>query len=213
MSLHELRRSYRRESLLEAAAGDDPIALFRRWFAVARETEQILEPNAMALSTVGVDGRPDARMVLLKELDERGAFVFYTNRESAKGRELDALPEAALVFWWEPLERQVRVRGAVEQTTEEETRAYFATRPRESRLGAWASRQSREASGREQLEAQFDEARRAHAGEDIPVPPWWGGYRILPAEIEFWQGRDGRLHDRLRYDRTDAGWTRRRLQP
>lgn len=212
MSLHELRRSYRRESLLESDAGDDPIALFRRWFAVARDTEQILEPNAMTLATVGLDGRPDARMVLLKELDDGGAFVFYTNRESAKGREIEALPEAALVFWWEPLERQVRVRGSVEETTEAETRAYYATRPVESRLGAWASRQSREASGREQLEHQLEEARRTH-GDDIPVPPWWGGYRIRPVEIEFWQGRDGRLHDRLRYERDGAGWTRRRLQP
>lgn len=215
MSLHELRRSYRREALLEDDAGDDPIALFGRWFATARSTEAILEPNAMTLATVGTDGAPDARMVLLKEIDEAGRFVFYTNRESAKGEQIAARPDAALVFWWEPLERQVRVRGGVSQTTEEETRAYYETRPVDSRLGAWASRQSRDATGRAQLEQQFAEARASHPGEAIPVPPWWGGYRVEPRSIEFWQGRDGRLHDRIRFEREAAGaaWSRRRLQP
>ncbi len=213
MSLHELRRSYRREALLEQDAGDDPIALFGRWFATARETEAILEPNAMALATVGPEGAPDARMVLLKELDVEGRFVFYTNRESTKGAHLEGRPEAALVFWWEPLERQVRVRGAVSQTTAEETRAYYGTRPIESRWGAWASRQSREAADRAQLERQLAEVRAAHPGEEVPVPPWWGGYRVTPATIEFWQGRDGRLHDRLLFERDGDRWSRRRLQP
>jgi pyridoxamine 5'-phosphate oxidase len=212
MAFRELRQSYRQGSLLEGDAGDDPIALFLAWIAEARDSGAILEPNAMTLATADADGTPSARMVLLKEADA-GGFVFYTNRESRKGAELDGRGRAALVFWWEPLERQVRVEGAVERTSDEETASYYATRPRESRIGAWASRQSQPVDDRASLEARFAEADAAHPGDDVPVPPWWGGYRVVPDAIEFWQGRMGRMHDRLRYERFGAGWTRVRLQP
>lgn len=213
MAFHEMRRAYREGELAEAAAGDDPIALFRAWIEEARGSGAVLEPNAMTLATAGPDGTPSARMVLLKEVADDGAFVFYTNRESRKGAELAARPEAALVFWWEALERQVRVEGAVEPTTDADTAAYYATRPRESRIGAWASRQSRVISGRPELEGQFHDADAAHPGDDVPVPPWWGGYRVVPDAIEFWQGRTGRMHDRLRFERAGDGWSRVRLQP
>lgn len=213
MAFREMRVAYRQGELNERAAGDNPIELFLSWIGTARGSGAILEPNAMTLATIGADGAPVARMVLLKEVEESGAFVFYTNRESRKGRELDATPRAALVFWWEPLERQVRIEGAVERTSDEETRAYFDTRPRESRIGAWASRQSEAIDDRAALERQFAEADAAHPGEDIPVPPWWGGYRVIPERIEFWQGRLGRMHDRLVYQRDGRRWERSRLQP
>jgi pyridoxamine 5'-phosphate oxidase len=213
MAYREMRRSYREGELAEAGAGEDPVALFRAWIGVAQDSGAVLEPNAMALATADRDGTPSARMVLLKEVTPDGAFVFYTNRESRKGGELAERPRAALVFWWEPLERQVRIEGAVEPTTDAETADYYATRPRESRIGAWASRQSRAVSGRPELEAQFHDADAAHPGEDVPVPPWWGGYRVVPDAIEFWQGRTGRMHDRLRYERAGDGWSRVRLQP
>ncbi|MGA0121515.1 MAG: pyridoxamine 5'-phosphate oxidase [Gaiellales bacterium] len=213
MAFHEMRRAYREGELAEAAAGDDPLVLFDAWIREARDSGAVLEPNARALATGEAAGRPAARMVLLKEVGPDGAFVFYTNRESRKGAELAERPEAALVFWWEALERQVRIEGAVEETTDADTAAYYATRPRESRIGAWASRQSRVSSGRPELEAQFHDADAAHPGDDVPVPPWWGGYRVAPRAIEFWQGRTGRLHDRLRYERGGDGWSRVRLQP
>ena len=208
-----MRIAYRQGELAERAAGDNPIELFLSWIGTARGSGAILEPNAMTLATVGEDGSPSARMVLLKDVEETGAFVFYTNRESRKGRELGADPRAALVFWWEPLERQVRIEGAVEETSAEETAAYYASRPRESRIGAWASRQSQPVDDRAALEAAFAEADAAHPGEDVPVPPWWGGYRVIPDRIEFWQGRTGRMHDRLAYTRDGGRWQRLRLQP
>ncbi len=213
MAFHELRVSYRNGALEETAAGENPIELFMAWIGVARGSGAILEPNAMTLATVGPDGRPAARMVLLKEVEGDGSFVFFTNRESRKGGDLRSHPHAALVFWWEPLERQVRVEGVVTETTPEETAAYFRTRPRESRIGAWASQQSAEIADRAALEARFAAADAAHPGDDVPVPPWWGGYRVAPAAIEFWQGRTGRLHDRLRFSREGATWSRARLQP
>lgn len=213
MAFHEMRIAYRNGELAESAAGENPIELFLSWIGTARGSGAILEPNAMALATVGPDGRPSARMVLLKEVEESGAFVFYTNREGRKGQELAHAPFASLVFWWEPLERQVRIEGAVEVTSAEETEAYFQTRPRESRIGAWASHQSREIADRAALERQFAEADAAHPGEDVPVPPWWTGYRVIPSTIEFWQGRTGRMHDRLRYTRDGQRWSRVRLQP
>ena len=213
MAFHELRVAYRNGELAESAAGDNPVELFMAWIDTARGSGAILEPNAMTLATVDEAGRPAARMVLLKEVEDDGSFVFYTNRDWRKGRELAANPYASLVFWWEPLERQVRIEGTVSLTSAEDTAAYFATRPRQSRIGAWASNQSETVADRAALEQRFAEADAAHPGEDVPVPPWWGGYRIAPDVMEFWQGRMGRMHDRLRYERAGARWERTRLQP
>ena len=213
MAFHELRVAYRNGELSETAAGDNPIDLFMAWIGTARGSGAILEPNAMTLATVGADGAPSARMVLLKEVDDDGSFVFYTNRMGRKGNEIAANPRVALVFWWEPLERQVRIEGTIVETSAEETAAYFAARPRESRIGAWASNQSESIESREELEKQFAAADAAHPGEDVPVPPWWGGYSVQPTAIEFWQGRMGRMHDRLSYTLDGQRWSRMRLQP
>ena len=213
MAFHEMRVAYRNGELSEAAAGDNPIDLFMAWIGTARGSGAILEPNAMTLATVGVDGAPSARMVLLKEVDDDGAFVFYTNRLGRKGLEISANPRVALVFWWEPLERQVRIEGTIVETSAEETAAYFASRPRESRIGAWASNQSQPIASRQELEQQFASADAEHPGEDVPVPPWWGGYSVQPTAIEFWQGRMGRMHDRLSYTLEGRQWSRTRLQP
>ncbi|MCX6391278.1 MAG: pyridoxamine 5'-phosphate oxidase [Actinobacteria bacterium] len=213
MAFHEMRVAYRNGELAETAAGQNPIELFMAWIGTARGSGAILEPNAMTLATVDERGRPAARMVLLKEVEDDGSFVFYTNRAGRKGRELAANPFASLVFWWEPLERQVRIEGTVTETSDEDTAAYFATRPRQSRIGAWASNQSEAVADRAALEQRFAEADAKYPGEDVPVPPWWGGYRIAPEAMEFWQGRMGRMHDRLRYERDGVRWDRVRLQP
>ena len=213
MAFHEMRVAYRNGELSETAAGDNPIDLFMAWIGTARGSGAILEPNAMTLATVGADGAPSARMVLLKEVDDDGAFVFYTNRLGRKGLEISANPRVALVFWWEPLERQVRIEGTIVETSAEETAAYFASRPRESRIGAWASNQSQPIASRQELEQQFASADAEHPGEDVPVPPWWGGYSVQPTAIEFWQGRMGRMHDRLSYTLEGRQWSRTRLQP
>lgn len=211
-SLSSLRNEYGRYALHETEAGDDPVILFRRWMREALHAK-LPEPNAMTLATVKPDGKPAARIVLLKELDDSG-FVFYTNYESAKGQELGALPSAALVFLWLQMERQVRVEGAVERTTREETEAYFLSRPRASQIGAWASSQSRPVESREAVQRRYEELERTYADGDIPVPDRWGGFRVLPEMIEFWQGRPGRLHDRLRYTlKPEGGWNRERLEP
>jgi len=213
MSFREMRIAYRNGELSEAAAGDNPIDLFMAWIETARESGAILEPNAMTLATVSADGAPSARMVLLKEVDDDGSFVFYTNRMGRKGHEITTNPRVALVFWWEPLERQVRIEGTIAETSAEETATYFASRPRESRIGAWASNQSQPIANRQELEQQFASADAEHPGEDVPVPPWWGGYAIQPTAIEFWQGRMGRLHDRLSYKLEGRQWSLTRLQP
>ncbi len=190
---------------------DDPYRLFEAWLAEATKSE-LNDPNAMALATADADGLPDVRMVLLKGFDERG-FVFYTNTESAKGQELAANPKAALLFHWKSLRRQVRVRGAVERVTDAEADAYFASRPRQSQLGAWASDQSREVEGRFVLERRVAELALKYGLSAPPRPPHWHGYRILPEVFEFWRDGAFRLHDRMQYRPAGAGWTRARLFP
>ena len=199
------------DELTEAELPPDPIALVRRWFADA-QAAGVAQHDAMTLATVTPDGRPSARAVLLKEIDQRG-FAFFTNYESRKGRELDATPYAALVLLWIPLQRQVRVGGRVERLDAEESDAYFATRPRGSQLGAWASRQSEPLPDRAALEARWAALDERYAGGVVPRPPHWGGYRVEPDEIEVWQGRANRLHDRFRYRRSADGWAHERLQP
>jgi len=195
-----------------ADASTDPFTLFRGWLAEAEGSEPN-DPNAMCLATTTADGFPSARMVLLKGLDARG-FVFFTNRESRKGGELLTNPRAALLFHWKSLRRQVRVEGVVEQVTEAESDAYYATRPRLSRLGAWASQQSRPLSGRTELEAALNEAEARFPGEEIPRPSYWGGFRVLPAHFEFWQDMPFRLHDRrLFHAQPGGGWRTETLFP
>jgi len=200
-----------RGALSQRDLDPDPIAQFRIWLEEARAAG-IVFPETMALATADAGGRPSVRHVLLRGLDERG-FVFYTNYESRKGRELAGNPRAALAFYWRELERQVCVTGTVERTTREESEAYFRTRPREAGLGAWASRQSEVAASREELDERYRQMEERYPGEDVPRPPHWGGFRLFPDTIEFWKGREHRLHDRLRFSRRDDGWLRERLWP
>jgi pyridoxamine 5'-phosphate oxidase len=199
------------EGLSEAQAGPDPIRLFARWYEAAR-TADVRLPEAMSLATATPDGRPSSRIVLLKEFGDDG-FVFYTNYESRKADELDANPRAALTFHWTLLERQVRIEGAVKRASRSEAEDYFRSRPIESQIGAWASPQSREIASRDELEVLAAERAEEFSARDIPLPPFWGGYRVVPERIEFWQGRAGRLHDRLLYERDGDGWRRGRLAP
>jgi pyridoxamine 5'-phosphate oxidase len=207
-----LRKEYTRTGLKESDAASDPIVQFRRWFDEAL-TADLHEPNAMTLATATPDGHPSARVVLLKGFDGRG-FVFYTSYEGRKGGELEANPHCALVFYWGELERQVRVEGRASRIPEEESDGYFGSRPRGSRLGAWASEQSRPVESRSTLEERLRDLEAEYEGREVPRPPFWGGYRVEPYSIEFWQGRENRLHDRLVYRHADSGeWRRERLQP
>jgi pyridoxamine 5'-phosphate oxidase len=211
ITLAELRKDYARGSLDEASVDPDPIRQFQLWFQQALDA-RLPEPNAMTVATVDAKGRPSARILLIKGVDARG-FVFYTNYESRKGRELAVNPYASLLFYWTELERQVRIEGIVERTSAEQSDAYFASRPLGSRIGAWASEQSREVADRAELEAR-EKAFAERFGENPPRPPHWGGYRLLPERIEFWQGRPSRLHDRILYTReADSNWRISRLSP
>jgi pyridoxamine 5'-phosphate oxidase len=209
--LRKLRKEYTRAGLHESEADPDPMQQFRRWFEDTLAAD-LHEPNAMILATATRDDRPSARTMLLKGFDERG-FVFYTNYEGRKGRELEENPRCALVFYWGELERQVRIEGCARRVPDEESDAYFANRPRGSRLGAWASAQSHPVEGRNTLEERLRELEAKYEGREIPRPPFWGGYRVEPEAIEFWQGRENRLHDRLLYRRIENGWRMERLQP
>jgi len=197
--------------LTEEEAGTDPFILFDRWFREAREAGLYL-PESMALATSTADGKPSVRQVLLKAADDRG-FVFYTNYDSRKGLEIAENPRGALAVHWPILQRQVRINRAVEKTRTEESQAYFDSRPRGSRIGAWASDQSSVLRGRKELERKFRETQERFSSGDVPLPEFWGGYRVIPETIEFWQGRANRLHDRLRFTRDGSGWTIDRLYP
>jgi pyridoxamine 5'-phosphate oxidase len=209
-SLGDLRKEYAR-TLDLTTLDPDPVAQFRKWYADA-ERAQLPEPNAMSLATADASGQPSARIVLLKEIDARG-LVFFTDYRSRKARDLTANPRAAVTFLWKELDRQVRATGDVEIVTRDESVAYFRTRPRGSRLGAWASEQSAVLSDRATLDREVARLEALFPGEEIPLPPHWGGYRIVPNEFEFWQGRENRLHDRFRYSRDADAWRIERLSP
>ncbi|UFH54365.1 pyridoxamine 5'-phosphate oxidase [Spirosoma sp. KNUC1025] len=210
-AISDLRNEYTLHGLDAADVLPDPIAQFRRWFDSALDA-RVPEPNAMHVSTVTSDGRPDGRIVLLKDVSEAG-FTFYTNYESRKGSELIERPFAALTFFYPELERQIRIEGSVEKVSPEESDAYFSSRPRGSQIGAWVSHQSTVIDSRSVLEIRQQELEAQFAGQPVPRPPYWGGFRVVPDVLEFWQGRPSRLHDRIRYRKEAGAWLIERLSP
>jgi pyridoxamine 5'-phosphate oxidase len=211
VDIKALRREYASRSLDESSIQSDPLQQFRTWFDEAARSE-ILDVNAMTLATVSAEGMPSARTVLLKDIDARG-LVFFTHFTSPKGQDLAANPHASLLFYWAPLERQVRVTGPVERVATAESDAYFASRPRDSQIAAWAAPQSSELPDRATLESRYAELSAKYEGQSVPRPPDWGGYRVVPNRFEFWQGRPKRLHDRVVYVKEHDGWRRARLAP
>ena len=210
-TIANLRREYAKQALDEQSVAPEPLAQFRTWFDAALASG-LVEPNAMLLSTADARGRPSARIVLLKDLDDRG-LSFYTNYNSRKADDIEANPNVSLTFWWQELERQVRVEGRAEKLTDGESDLYFSSRPHGSRLGAWASPQSSVVASREELEQAYEEAASRFGDGEVARPPHWGGYRVVPEIVEFWQGRPARLHDRIRYQRKGEAWTIERLAP
>jgi pyridoxamine 5'-phosphate oxidase len=208
--LAEIRREYSREELSESSVASDPFVQFSNWFDEYVASAP-LEPSACTVSTVGSDGAPSSRVVLLKGFDDRG-FVFFTNYESKKARDIQAEPRVAMHFFWPELERQIEITGVAQKTSREESETYFATRPVDSKLGAWASKQSSELSSREELAKRLDDM-RVRFDDDVPCPDFWGGFRVVPTRFEFWQGRPSRLHDRIRYQNNGGEWKVRRLYP
>ena len=211
MNPADMRQEYTRGTLTEESLPAEPLPLFREWFEAACAAD-IPEPNAMTLATVDSEGQPWNRIVLLKAYDERG-FVFYTNYESDKARHIAEHSRVAISFAWIPLQRQINITGFAEKVSTKESLAYFLSRPIGSRLGAWVSQQSRVITSRQLLEAKLEEMKRKFADGEIPLPDHWGGFRVVPQTIEFWQGRKNRLHDRIRYERESDGWSSKRLQP
>ena len=210
--IDQIRRKYYRGPLERDALDADPIVQFERWFEEARARVSDAEPNAMTLATVGPSGAPGARTVLLKYFDQNG-FVFFTNLESRKAAHMAQNPSVALLFWWSELERQIEITGVAKRVSTAEAAKYFMTRPRGSQLGAWVSDQSRVLTSRKALEIKLGEMKRKFADREVPLPKFWGGYRVTPATIEFWQGQPDRLHDRFQYVREGAGWKIQRLAP
>lgn len=211
INVADLRENYTKGGIIDSELPDNPVEYFKIWLDEALKSK-VMEPNAMSLATADKNGFPNVRMVLLKGVED-DAIHFYTNYESEKGKELDVNPYASVAFWWPELERQIRISGNVKKLTEKESEEYFHSRPRESQVGAWSSNQSREVKSREDLQNRFDDLKKKFDGVDIPKPEFWGGYQITIEKIEFWQGRPGRLHDRIQYVKNSKEWTKSRLQP
>jgi len=211
-NVSDLRRDYSRQTLDLENLNPDPFTQFRSWFDQARESGEVLEPNAMSLATVDPDGQPSLRTVLLKALDDKG-FTFFTNYGSAKAKQMESNPHVALLFFWPALERQVKIQGVVEKVSRRESVAYFLSRPMGSRLGAWVSEQSQVVSTKALLVSKLDEMKRKFADGEVPCPDFWGGYRVVPSLFEFWQGGRDRLHDRFQYTPDEAAWKIERLAP